>query len=324
MMKKIILLMAIFALVLCGSALAANYTVIVDGADLTNFNLTANYTGTGEVALVAGIQNITTDQVLVRLKSDGMLLARYTLNESLVLNLTDADYEYMLINYSGNLTGNTSGDSFVDDSDYTQMIKKERFYPSNASYISICNEKGINLSSNVCTYIDNVFVFNESEINATTVKTQNGKTITAERVGDKIIVSGDLDPGDKYFDDIPKEEGVYERGAWTVTVTHKDCLQCCQNNGFPDGYCTQNCPVGPSTETNPYEQIDECGEEKCENDPGPPPEIYYCCCYTYGYGEGEGEVPEFSSAYSVIGLIVIALVVFLFLKKRKITKVEKQ
>jgi hypothetical protein len=211
-----------------------NYTVIVGSSYLADFNITANET-TGEIGLIAGAHNITSGIVLVRRKINNQLIARYTLKESVDLNLTDANYQYGEANFSGVIANVT-----IDDSDYTKMIKKEAIFPGTTTSVSICNEKGKVYFSTACS-LNNIFNFDETEINAGTSKVSNGKNISIAKIGSYVSAWGELDQG--------------------------------------------------------------AGEDAGG---GYQPE-----------GEGGTEVPEFSSIFSMILFIAIALAVFALIKKKK-------
>jgi len=165
-----------------------SYKVTVNGAHLDNFSILANES-TGEVNLTAGLNYVATDTILVRLNLDNTLIARYTLNQD--LNLTTANYQVGKdIDFDG-----TNASTFVDDSDYTSMAKKEIIFSNETGYISICNEKGHSYQDTTCSLPENIINFNSTEINATngTIKTSNGKTITVNKTADSVIINGDLD-----------------------------------------------------------------------------------------------------------------------------------
>lgn len=164
-----------------------DFSVTVAAGYLADFNVIADEFA-GEQVLLAGVNNISTNKVLVRYKSNNQLLLRYTLNQS--LDLTDANYQYGETDFDGTMANVT-----VDDSDYTRMAKKEIIFSNDTKSISVCNEKGHSYQDTTCSLPENIFNFNFTEINATngTSKTSNGKTILINKTADSVIVSGDLD-----------------------------------------------------------------------------------------------------------------------------------
>lgn len=188
-----------------------SYNVTVDSADLTNFKILANES-TGEVELSGGVNIITTDKVLVRLSSNSQLLARYTLDQN--LDLTDANYQYGTSNFFG-----VTGFVFVDDSDYADMAEKENFLSADQN-IYVCNEKEHTYNSGVCNdAVQNQVQWSAAELSGGTEVqkiTGAGDVISAQLVGDTVVLSGELDhtggSGTEGDEDIP-EFGRTEEGS---------------------------------------------------------------------------------------------------------------
>jgi hypothetical protein len=165
-----------------------DFTVTLAADYLSSFNILADELN-GERALSEGANPVVTNTILVRLNLDNTLIARYTLNQD--LDLTDANYQAGTdIDFDG-----VNASTFVDDSDYTKMAKKEEILPNDTQYISVCNEKGHSYQDTTCGLAENIINFDASEINATggTYKSSNGKTILVNKTADSVIISGDLD-----------------------------------------------------------------------------------------------------------------------------------
>jgi hypothetical protein len=159
------------------------YNVTIAYSYPANIYFYDNATGT---QLIPGI-NAIPGPVLVKLNNT--LIARYTLNQD--LDLTTANYQVGKdIDFDG-----VNASTFVDDSDYTKMAKKEIIFSNDTKSISVCNEKGHSYQDTTCSLPENIINFNTAEINATngTSKTSNGKTIAVNKTADSVVINGDLD-----------------------------------------------------------------------------------------------------------------------------------